>query len=374
MGGPCNTGQKTRQTGVRAVLTAIGLMSGTSLDGVDAAVLRTDGETIESFGPAITLPYPAQFREKLRAVLGSTRSPATHALETELTEFHRLAVNKLIEENRISIYKISVIGFHGQTIFHQPQNRITVQLGDGNSLAGRLGAAVAWDFRSADVAAGGQGAPLVPLFHAALTRGLELPLAVLNIGGVANVTWIGGPEEILAFDTGPGNAPLDDWVLAHTGRAFDRDGALAAAGEPDQARVQQALAGTFFGRKPPKSLDRKEFSSELAQGLSQQQGAATLAEITVQAVAAARAHLPRPPRSWILCGGGRRNKHIANRLKAVLAPVPVVDSDELGWNGDALEAQAFAFLAVRVLRGLPLSLPTTTGVPYPMPGGKIARP
>jgi anhydro-N-acetylmuramic acid kinase len=356
------------------VLTAIGLMSGTSLDGVDAAVVRTDGETIESFGPAITLPYPAQFRAKLRAVLGSTRSPATQTLETELTEFHRLAVKNLVEQNNLSISNISVIGFHGQTIFHQPQNRVTVQLGDGNSLAGRLGAAVAWDFRSADVAAGGQGAPLVPLFHAALTRGLELPLAVLNIGGVANVTFIGAQGEILAFDTGPGNAPLDDWVLSHTGRPFDRDGALAAKGEPDQARVQRALAGLFFSKTPPKSLDRKEFSSELANGLSQQDGAATLAEITVQAVAAARAHLPRQPRSWILCGGGRRNKHIANRLKALLAPVRVVDSGELGWNGDALEAQAFAFLAVRVLRGLPLSLPTTTGVPYPMPGGKIARP
>lgn len=349
-------------------------MSGTSLDGVDAAVLRTDGERIDGFGPAITLPYPPEFREKLRAVLGHGRSAATENLEAELTEFHRRAVNELVEQNRLSISKIDIIGFHGQTIFHQPQNRTTVQLGDGFSLAGRLGAAVAWDFRSADVAAGGQGAPLVPLFHAALTEGLELPLAVLNIGGVANVTWIGGPDEILAFDTGPGNGPLDDWVLAHTGRPFDRDGALAASGKPDQSRIKQALAAEFFRKLPPKSLDRKEFSADLAQGLSQPDGAATLAEITVQAVAAAREHLPRQPRSWILCGGGRRNAHIANRLRAVLAPVPVVDSAELGWNGDALEAQAFAFLAVRVLRGLPLSLPTTTGVPYPMPGGRIARP
>jgi anhydro-N-acetylmuramic acid kinase len=167
---------------------------------------------------------------------------------------------------------------------------------------------------------------------------------------------------------------LDDWVLAHTGRPFDRDGALAASGKPDRSRIKQALAAEFFTKLPPKSLDRKEFSADLAKGLSQVDGAATLAEITVQAVAAAREHLPRQPRLWILCGGGRRNTHIANRLKEVLAPVPVVDSGELGWNGDALEAQAFAFLAVRVLRGLPLSLPTTTGVPYPMPGGRIARP
>jgi anhydro-N-acetylmuramic acid kinase len=357
-----------------AVLTAIGLMSGTSLDGVDAAVLRTDGETVESFGPALTLPYPPEFRERLRAVLGHRRGADTGPIEVDLTDFHRQAVHKLVEENLLDIRNIDIIGFHGQTIFHQPESRTTVQLGDGRGLADGLGAPVAWDFRSADVAAGGQGAPLVPLFHAALTQGLELPVAVLNIGGVANVTWIGGAGEILAFDTGPGNAPLDDWVLAHTGQPFDRDGALAAAGTPDRIRIERTLGRSFFDRIPPKSLDRKEFGSDLAAGLSQQDGAATLAEITVQAVAAARRHLPEKPRSWILCGGGRRNSHITRRLKALLAPTPVIDSNELGWNGDALEAQAFGFLAVRVLRGLPLSLPSTTGVPYPMPGGRIAKP
>ena len=356
------------------MLTAIGLMSGTSLDGVDAALVRTDGETIESFGPALTLPYPPEFRDRLRAVLGQQRGPTTAPIEVDLTTFHSFAVSKLLEEHKLTISKIDIIGFHGQTIFHQPKNRTTVQLGDGKTLADRVKAPVAWDFRSADVAAGGQGAPLVPLFHAALTAGLELPLAVLNIGGVANVTWIGSSEEILAFDTGPGNAPLDDWVLAHTGQPFDRDGVLASSGTVDNGRLQDVLGRAFFVARPPKSLDRKEFSAELATGLSQGDGAATLAEITVQAVAASRRHLPQPPRSWILCGGGRRNKHIVDRLRSVLAPTPVVDSNAFGWNDDALEAQAFAFLAVRVLKGMPLSLPTTTGVPYPMPGGKISRP
>lgn len=356
------------------MLTAIGLMSGTSLDGIDAAVLRTDGERVGDFGPAVTVPYPNAFRDRLRSVLGSSRGPATVAIEAELTEYHALVVNKLLHKNSISINNIDIIGFHGQTIFHHPADRITVQLGDGPGLAKRLGVSVAWDFRSADVAAGGQGAPLVPLFHAALSKDLGLPLAVLNIGGVANVTWIGGPEEILAFDTGPGNAPLDDWVLRHTGQPFDRDGDLARSGKAEFSKVQEVINRTFFAKKPPKSLDRKEFGHDLAIGLSQSDGAATLAEITVQSIAAARQHFPREPSSWVLCGGGRRNKHLVSRLKAVLEPAKVINSDDLGWNGDALEAQAFAFLAVRVLRGLPLSLPTTTGVPYPMPGGRVATP
>jgi len=356
------------------MLTALGLMSGTSMDGVDAALLRTDGERIESFGPALTFPYDASFRERMRAALGRDRDEETAGLEKELTDLHRQVIDVFVKENSISISNIDIIGFHGQTISHRPLERATVQLGDGPGLASGLGRPVAWDFRSADVKAGGQGAPLVPLFHAALVRGQELPVAVANIGGVANVTWIGGPEEIFAFDTGPGNGPLDDWVLRQAGLPFDKDGAIAANGRIDHARVEAVLARDYFQRQPPKSLDRSEFAAELASGLSLADGAATLAEIAVQGLAQARSHFPRPARSWILCGGGRHNRHMVARLRAVLAPAQVIDADTLGWNGDALEAQAFGFLAVRVLRGLPLSLPTTTGVPYPMPGGKIARP
>ncbi|MGE0152568.1 MAG: anhydro-N-acetylmuramic acid kinase [Reyranellaceae bacterium] len=356
------------------MLTAIGLMSGTSMDGIDAAVLRTDGETVEGFGPALTHPYRSEFRQRLRDVMGVERGSRTAAIEEELTRLHQAAVDILVEENSINISNIDVIGFHGQTIFHQPEARVTVQLGDGAGLAGRLGVPVAWDFRTADVLAGGQGAPFVPLFHAALTRGRELPVAVVNIGGVANVTWIGGADEILAFDTGPGNGPLDDWILRQTGQGFDRDGAIAARGHADLARVDAVLERAYFSRKPPKSLDRSEFSADLAAGLALADGAATLAEITAHTIAAARHHFPRPPKAWILCGGGRRNLHLVGRLRELLSPAAVIDSDRLGWNGDALEAQAFAFLAVRVLRGLPLSLPTTTGVPYPMPGGRISRP
>lgn len=344
------------------------------MDGIDAAVVRTDGQRIEKFGPALTLPYSAEIRDRIRDVLGSRRGPATNSLEGDLTDLHAEAVEVLLKENGLSIREIDIIGFHGQTIFHQPGDRITVQLGDGGILAHKARIPVAWDFRSADVAAGGQGAPLVPLFHAALSRKFELPVAVLNIGGVANVTWIGGPDEILAFDTGPGNAPLDDWVLRHSGQPFDRDGALAAQGKPDFPRVAQVIKRTFFVKVPPKSLDRKDFSCDLVTGLSETDGAATLSEITIQSIAAARRHFPRQPGLWVVCGGGRRNNHIMSRLKSVLEPAKLVNSNDLGWNGDALEAQAFGFLAVRVLRRLPLSLPTTTGVPYPMPGGRISRP
>jgi anhydro-N-acetylmuramic acid kinase len=221
------------------------------------------------------------------------------------------------------------------------------------------------------VAAGGQGAPLVPLFHAALVEGMALPLAVLNIGGVANVTWVGPKGEILAFDTGPGNAPIDDWLRENTGAAQDCGGSLARSGRVDDSRVTQALRHEFFGRRPPKSLDRQAFTAKWARGLGAADGAATLTELTAASIAAARQHFPAAPRCWIVCGGGRHNKWLMHRLTERLAPAHVIECDTLGWDGNALEAHAFAYLAVRVLKGLPLSLPSTTGVPRAMPGGRL---
>jgi anhydro-N-acetylmuramic acid kinase len=352
------------------VRRAIGLMSGTSLDGIDVAMIETDGRERVVTGPALTIPYPADFRERLRSVLGGVGPVG--AIEAELTGLHAAAVEQFFARHPGAI--VDIVGLHGHTILHRPAERRTWQLGDGATLARRLGIDVVADFRSADVAAGGEGAPLAPLFHAALAAALPKPLAVLNLGGVANVTFIGaggiGDADILAFDTGPGNALIDDWVRRHTGAAADHDGALAAAGRASEAHVARFLQRPFFARKPPKSLDRDDFRDAVPEGLSVEDGAATLTEMTAAAVAAGCRHFPVPAREWLVCGGGRHNPTLiaalARRLGAAVRPVEAV-----GWNGDALEAQAFAYLAVRSIAGLPLSLPSTTGVPRPTTGGRL---
>jgi anhydro-N-acetylmuramic acid kinase len=346
----------------------IGLMSGTSLDGIDAAFLVTDGEHRVEAGPALTLPYDEAFRARLRGVLGGTGPVA--AVERELTLAHAAAVRKLVERHELG--EIDLIGFHGHTILHRPEQRRTWQIGDGALLAALTGIDVVADFRSADVAAGGQGAPLVPLYHAALASELETPLAVLNLGGVGNVTWIGGGDAILAFDTGPGNALIDDWALRHTGEPVDRNGALARAGRVAEDHLATFLRHPFFDRTPPKSLDRDDFAGFEPAGLSPADGAATLTAMTAAAVARAAEHFPAAARRWLVTGGGRHNptlmEELGRRLKAPVAAVEAV-----GWDGDALEAQAFAYLAVRSLAGLALSLPGTTGVAAPTTGGRLFR-
>ena len=355
---------------------ALGLMSGTSLDGIDAALIRTDGMTVQEIGAALTLPYDSALRERLRALLGGEGAPAEEAaVARAVTEAHAQAVRRLLGRAGLAPAAVDVVGFHGHTILHRPKDGITRQIGDGARLAEMTGIAVVSDFRSADVAAGGEGAPLVPLFHRALAANVELPLAVLNLGGVANVTWIGSPddEDLLAFDTGPGNAPIDDWVRHYTGQAFDDGGKLAAQGRVDEARLAILLDNPFFARRPPKSLDRNHFMTAAVAGLSVADGAATLAAFTAAAVARAAEHLPAAPQRWLVAGGGRHNAALMSALRARLgAPVQAVD--ELGWNGDALEAHAFGFLAARSLRGLPLSLPRTTGVAAPTSGGRLDLP
>lgn len=351
----------------------IGLMSGTSLDGVDAAWLETDGERVGHIGPAITRPYNDALRGDLRRLLDAAPSlapdnPFLTRVTARLTDCHAEAVAALATP-------ADLIGFHGQTILHDPATRRTWQIGDAAGLARATGLPVAHDFRSADMAAGGQGAPFAPVFHQALAAGLPWPVAVLNLGGVANVTFVGRDGVLAACDTGPGNGPLDDWTMRHTGAAFDRDGALAAAGGADEAVLARLLADPYFARPAPKSLDRLAFSALLASSgldrLSPADGAATLTAFAAEAVA--RTRLPEPPLRWLVTGGGRHNPALMAALRARLAgavqPVEVV-----GWNGDALEAQCFGFLAARVQRGLPLSFPGTTGVPHPMPGGRIATP
>lgn len=349
---------------------SIGLMSGTSMDGVDAALLRTDGERRIEAGPALTLPYDDEFRQKLRSVLGG-KGPVRE-VERALTLRHAEAVRALLSKARLTPGEVELVGFHGQTILHAPDRGKTWQIGDGALLAAETGIDVVCDFRSADVAAGGQGAPLVPVFHAALAADLEAPLAVLNIGGVANVTWIGATGDLLAFDTGPGNAPIDDWALRHTGSAVDRDGALARAGKVDWAILERLLDHPYFAQQPPKSLDRNSFDLSQIDSLGTADGAATLTALTTNAVQRAQLHFPRPATRWIVCGGGRHNPAILQGLRDLMG-VPVDPAEAVGWDGDALEAQAFAYLAVRSLKGLPLSLPGTTGVSRPQPGGVLCR-
>ena len=355
------------------MLRTIGLMSGTSLDGVDAAWLTTDGERVGELGPALTIPYDDTLRSDLRGILEAAPTlavddPALAHVVARLTEYHAQAVAALGRP-------ADLIGFHGQTILHQPGLGRTWQVGDAALLARVTGLPVAFDFRSADVAAGGEGAPLVPVFHAALAREMERPLAVLNIGGVANVTWIGPGDRLVAFDTGPGNGPLDDWTMRHTGARFDRDGALALAGRANESVLGRLLANPYFGRPAPKSLDRLDFAAALAasgvDALSAADGAATLAAFAARAVALAT--FPAPPRSWLVCGGGRHNPAIMDALRDALdAPVEAVET--VGWDGDAIEAQCFGYLAARVKAGLRMTFPETTGAPGPLAGGRIVRP
>ena len=354
-------------------LRALGLMSGTSLDGIDAALIETDGEQVFTTGAALTVPYAPDLRERLRAVLGGAPRDVVAPVEAALTDAHADAVEALLARAGLARAAIDLVGFHGHTIDHRPAERRTWQIGDGAALSRRLGIAVVGDFRSADVAAGGEGAPLAPLYHAALAQPLAPPVAVLNLGGVGNVTWIGGDGALLAFDTGPGNALLDDWVRRHTGALYDTDGALARAGHVKRSVVDALLAHRYFARRPPKSLDRNDFAALALDGLGIADGAATLVACTVAAVAAAQTQFPAPPRRWIVTGGGRRNPAIMAALAATLG-VPVDAAETVGWDGDALEAQAFGFLAVRARRGLPLSLPGTTGVPTPLTGGRLFEP
>lgn len=362
---------------------AIGLMSGTSLDGVDVALLETDGEQIGAFGPVGYRPYSeierATLREALRAAVHITdraaRPGAVSDAERMVTKAHADAVEGFLKQHGLSRGDIDVVGFHGQTVLHRPDERLTIQIGDGAALARALKLPVVQDFRGADVAAGGQGAPLVPVYHRALARmaDLEFPTAILNIGGVANVTYIDG-ETLMACDTGPGNALLDDFMLRVTGEAVDRDGALAANGTPDRDWVNGSLGHPFFALPPPKSLDRNDFAAFAIENMSNEDGAATLTAFTAASIARIVPLLPKAPKSWIVVGGGANNPTLMGMLADHVSPATVIAGNVLGWSGDAIEAQAFAYLAVRSLAGLPLTFPGTTGVGAPLTGGVLAKP
>ena len=366
-------------------LTALGLMSGTSRDGIDVAIIRTDGSSIIKCGPSTTWAYSKNFRRLLSDAIAHISDASD--VEKELTILHAKLIKKFLMENDLNSSDIDIIGFHGHTLVHAPERRETIQIGDGALLSNLTGIPVINDLRGADVAEGGQGAPLAPVYQWALARDLEKPVAVLNLGGVANVTWIGdGPPDpgtpythdqsipkILAFDTGPGNALLDDWTAWHTGKRMDRNGQLASTGKVNAQVLEQLLEHSYFHALPPKSLDRDTLGLEPLVKLSPADGAATLVAFTAKTASAAAQFFPSPPTRWLVTGGGRYNPEMMNALaQQIEAPVEPVEN--VGWDGNALEAEAFAFLAVRSTKMWPNSWPNTTGVLHPCVGGVLHQP
>jgi anhydro-N-acetylmuramic acid kinase len=338
----------------KRVFRAIGLMSGTSMDGIDVAALQTDGHSFVKVEGFKTYPYSAVFRKKLRAALGKSKAPA---LEKELTVLHAKAVKNFLKTIKGDV---DCIGFHGHTLKHEPVKKVTIQIGDGKLLEKLTGIPVIYDFRSDDVKAGGQGAPLVPIYHKALAAKMKKPVVFLNIGGVANITYIGAAGELLACDTGPGNAMIDDWTQRHINKPYDKNGWLAALGMPDKAWVEKFLRHPYFKKKMPKSLDRDAFKAFMPTHRVPPDGAATLTAMTVASIMRGIEMLPEQPQKIIVCGGGRKNKTMMAMLEnAASCPVQMIEKNKL--NGDAIEAQAFAYLAVREVLGLPISFKGTTG-------------
>ncbi len=361
---------------------ALGLMSGTSMDGIDLAMIETDGERVAAFGKTSYRPYSEAERLVLRQALSAARDITDRAERPEalrnaervVSDAHAALVRGFLSEHGMSASDVDVIGFHGQTVFHAPERRLTVQLGDGGRLARETGIRVVYDLRADDVVAGGEGAPLAPVFHKALAAGLPRPLGILNLGGVANSTWIGeGDNDLIAFDTGPANALIDDFVQARTGAAMDTGGALALKGAVNDALLARWLRNPYFDRPAPKSLDRDAFTVPGVDALSTEDGAATLTAFTAATVAAGFRHLPQPPVRLIAVGGGAHNPVLLEMI-AARTGVAVTPAAEIGWSGDFIEAQAFAYMAVRALDGRPITFPGTTGVAQPMSGGRIALP
>ncbi|MEP5155101.1 anhydro-N-acetylmuramic acid kinase [Planktotalea sp.] len=357
------------------LMKAVGLMSGTSLDGVDVAELTTDGLRIEAFGASSYRPYSDTERAVLRGALGRWQGD-------DLSD--ALEVTQRAHLEALDGYSAEIIGFHGQTLAHDPRGRGTHQMGDGDALSQATGSPVVWDFRSNDVQMGGEGAPLAPFFHFACAKWIAArePIAFLNLGGVGNITWVDPRKEnaanegaLLAFDTGPANAPINDLMQERRGLPFDKNGALAREGKVETGALELFLAETYFARMPPKSLDRDDFSVmlDLVRELSDADAAATMTAMSAAAVMQGMQHCPAPPAKVLVCGGGRHNPVMMKMLNEAL-DCPVEPVENVGLDGDMLEAQAFAYLAVRVARGLPTSSPTTTGVSALIGGGNISYP
>ncbi len=368
-------------------LRALGLMSGTSMDGIDVAALETDGETVVATGPSLSVPYDAAFRRRIEASLETAKSIAKRDerpgdladLEREITLRHARAVRDFLAAAPAAWQAVDVIGFHGQTVLHRPHLGLTVQLGDGALLARETGIPVVHDMRANDMEHGGQGAPLVPAYHAALAHSLpaefasDFPMVFVNIGGISNITYVPREGDPVAFDTGPGNTLIDQWVAREGGVPFDAGGAIASEGGVIRTVVDRYLDNKFFEKSGPKSLDRNDFTLEPARGLELADGARTLATVSAEAILKSAEHLPEAPKLWIVCGGGRKNPHIVGDLSvgAQQSGARVVVAEDVKLDGDATEAEAWAYLAVRSLKGLPLTFPTTTGCDRPVSGGVL---
>lgn len=368
------------------IMTALGLMSGTSMDGIDVALVRSDGERILERGDSLFFKYSPQLRTRLLQAINDAADlhergdrPGTLAsVEEEITKLHSDAVSQFLKNTGSSANEIDLLGFHGQTVLHRPDARLTVQLGDGFALAADTGIDTVFDLRANDVENGGQGAPLVPVYHAILAENLtsefsgERPIAFVNIGGISNVTYVG--DELLAFDTGPGNALIDQWVERHVGISHDQDGMIAAEGDVDDQLVSEYLRDPYFDKPAPKSLDRGDFVLPETPGLSVETVARSLARITARSILRSVEHMPEKPALWIICGGGRHNPHILADLRdfAISLGSNAVTAEEVGFDGDAMEAEAWGYLAIRSVLGLPITFPGTTGCEVAQSGGKLA--
>ncbi|WP_031235545.1 anhydro-N-acetylmuramic acid kinase [Asticcacaulis sp. AC402] len=369
-------------------MKVLGFMTGTSLDGIDLAILETDGEAIETFGPWAENAMPPRVRDVLenavRAALawprGAAEPPVFEEARRVLVGFHLEAADYFLRQNGLGFKDFDVLGVHGQTVLHerpQPGRKgRTVQLFDGQAFADATGVTVVSDFRQADVAAGGEGAPLAPVYHRALVRkaGLDLPVVLVNLGGVANITLVDEDLNLTALDTGPANGLMDQWMRQHGRGDFDHEGQLAASGSVNEAMVAAYMGHPFFAASPPKSLDRYDFTLERVQGMTIEDGMATLSAFTLQSLLAGIASVGARPQTVILAGGGRHNAHLVRCIAEALSPARVVLAEDLGWRGGAVEAEAFAYMAARSLRGLPISFPGTTSAPEPLTGGVISSP
>lgn len=371
-----------------ALTCAIGLMSGTSMDGIDVAAMFTDGGSVVERGPGAFYAYDAAFSRRIEAALEVAkqigdrheRPGGLDALERDITSRHTEAVKQFLRNAPEHYRNPDVLGFHGQTVLHRPEQALTVQLGDGQLLAKTTGIGVVHDMRANDMVQGGQGAPLVPVYHAALTGALpdhlrRYPVAFINIGGISNVTYVAKHGDPIAFDCGPGNALIDQWVSAHAGVPLDQNGKIASEGGVVERVVDAYLENPYFERAAPKSLDRGDFTLEQAEGLELADGARTLAAVSAKSIFEASKYMPEMPKLWMLCGGGRKNPHIRGDLSELVEPSggEVIVAEDANLDGDTTEAEAWAYLAVRSLKGLPLTFPTTTGCAKPVSGGTISN-
>lgn len=367
------------------IKTAIGLMSGTSMDGIDVALLRTDGEAVVERGAFLSVPYEPAFRDRLKQALDDAkaitqrdeRPGSLSRMERDLTQRHADAVHRFLEREGLRPEEIDFIGFHGQTVLHRPDEALTVQIGDGPLLAAETGVDVVYDMRAKDMAHGGQGAPLVPVYHQALAHQIpaeDWPVCFVNIGGISNLTFLDRNGAIIGFDSGPGNTLIDQWVEAHAGIPYDDGGRIASEGSVIMALAERYLDNPFFTAAKRRSLDRNDFRPPEGHEAELSDGARTLAFVSAAAILKSAGHLPTPPRTYVICGGGRLNRTIMADLVSLAAEkgARVLTAEQAGFDGDAMEAEAWAYLAVRSARGLPLTFPGTTGVPEPVTGGVLA--